>query len=233
MFDIHQKLFDEDGECDESAVNDYIEGLTEEFALAPEAQPFLDSGSDLSWCSFLMEYGFTYCSVSPDKMSLADFNEVVFELFPQKVSTEADCAPEIIAELRAFWQFLKRQYHLSNASLILASLDGAAEKRLRKKLADPANFGMAKSFFMQGQEAGFDMTTQEGLDQFMLFYNSQMLAGNPGLPPLPPLPGLDGLSELLEEGPLGDPGPSPRARHEERRKERKRQRQARKRNRRK
>ena len=30
---------------------------------------------------------------------------------------------------------------------------------------------MAKSFFKMGKDAGFDMTTQEGLDRFMLAYN--------------------------------------------------------------
>ncbi len=37
---------------------------------------------------------------------------------------------------------------------------------------DPANFGMAKSFFMSGQSAGFDMMTEEGLKTFMHAFNS-------------------------------------------------------------
>lgn len=39
---------------------------------------------------------------------------------------------------------------------------------------DPSNFGMAKSIFMMGQEAGFDMTTRDGSDAFMLAYNTQL-----------------------------------------------------------
>jgi len=37
---------------------------------------------------------------------------------------------------------------------------------------DPARFGMAKSFFMMGQSAGFDMTKQEDMDSFVKLYNA-------------------------------------------------------------
>jgi hypothetical protein len=43
----------------------------------------------------MMEYAINYPGVTPPEMSLADFNEVVFELFPRKVSTEAESAPAI------------------------------------------------------------------------------------------------------------------------------------------
>ena len=41
---------------------------------------------------------------------------------------------------------------------------------------DPAKAGMAKSFFMSGQTAGFDMTDMEQSHEYMALYNaSQML----------------------------------------------------------
>jgi len=40
--------------------------------------------------------------------------EILFDLFPRKVSTSADEADEIIRELQAFWTFLQREYHLAN-----------------------------------------------------------------------------------------------------------------------
>ncbi len=143
------------------------------------------------------------------------------------MSTEADSAASIVAELRAFWAFVQREYGLANARKILDSLTDAAEKRLHAELADPRNYGMAKSFFMQGQKAGFDMTTQEGLDEFMAVYKANLLlnrgpgAGLPDLgesmgglfPPLPPLPG------------------EPKNVHDKKKKARKAARQARKRNR--
>ena len=40
---------------------------------------------------------------------------------------------------------------------------------------DPSNFGMAKSFFAMGQAAGYDMTTQAGMNAFMLAYNTGLV----------------------------------------------------------
>ena len=75
--------------------------------------------------------------------------------------------------------------------------------------------------FMLGKQAGFDMTTQEGLNEFMTVYNSGLAGGgareNADL--LPPISYLDFPSPL---------SPKERA---DKRKKRKAQRQARKRNR--
>src|SRR5256885_8402615 len=40
----------------------------------------------------------------------------VFELFPRKVSTGPESADHIIAELRAFWEFVRREYGLQSAT---------------------------------------------------------------------------------------------------------------------
>jgi hypothetical protein len=123
--------------------------------------------------------------------------------------------------LRAFWSFVHRQYGLASAARILETLDETAPQRLHKELADPANYGMARSFFMMGSKAGFDMTTQTGLNEFMAAYNSTLPARQPA-PSV--LPDVDG-PRLLPERPTGDL-------LKRKRKERKQQRQARKRGRR-
>jgi hypothetical protein len=161
MFNIHQSIY-KGGEIDERRVGQYIDGLMEEFSNSAEAQPIMEQYGDVSWAAMMMEYAFRYLGVNMPKMSPVDFNEVVFELFPRKVSVEAEAAPQVVAELRAFWSFLHRQYGLANAKQILDTLTDDVAGRLRKELSDPANFGMAKSFVMLGSKAGFDMTTQAG-----------------------------------------------------------------------
>jgi hypothetical protein len=141
---------------------------------------------------------------------------------PHNLEPGVHLPADIVNELRAFWQFVRRQYGIPSADAILAVLGPSAAARLQKLLADPANYGMAKSMFMMGREAGFDMTTQEGLDAFMLAYNSQLLANR--LPPSP-LTDVEALLGVLPPSPLS---PEEKA---EKRKARKRQRQARKRNR--
>src|SRR5262249_31569612 len=121
-----------------------------------------------------------------------------------------------------------RQYGLASARKILDTFKGDTASRLEKELANPANFGMAKSFVMGGMKAGYDMTTQEGTDAWMLAYNNSLLGGplGSGLPVPPDLSGLDYLPPLG----FGSSGLS-KAQKDRKRKARKAQRQARKRNR--
>ncbi len=228
MFNIHQSISDRSGEIDERRAHKYIDALMEEFAASAEAAPIIEEYGGVSWAATMMDFAVNYLGVTVPEMSLGDFHEILFELFPRKVSTEADSAESIVAELRAFWSFVHRQYGLSNAKKILDTLTNDATRRLREALSNPANFGMAKSLFMLGSQSGFDMTTQEGLDQFQRAYNSSLL-NQPGMA-LPFGPPLD-EAEGWDFGPgFGSPGPGKQER-EKRRKARKAQRQARKRKR--
>ncbi|HWG45083.1 MAG TPA: hypothetical protein VN688_20100 [Gemmataceae bacterium] len=222
MFDIHQSIFDPDGEIDSERVESYIDGSMREFVASAEAQPVFDQYGNGGWPAMMMEYAIDYLGVTLPEMSLANFNEVVFDLFPRKVSTEPESAPSIVAELRAFWHFLQREFGLANAKPILASLTDAAARRLEKALANPANFGMAKSFVMRGIEAGFDMTTEKGIAEFTALYNSRLPGG-----------GASEIDEIPPAFPFVELPPSPLSpkQRADKRKKRKAQRQARKRNR--
>lgn len=227
-FNIHQKLFDKYGETDEGKVEEYIGSLMNEFADSPEAQPIFDAGRRLGWAATMMDYSFGHLGIAPPSMKLADFQEVVFEIIPRKVSVEAECAEEIVTELRAFWQFLQRRFRLANAAVILSDLDSEAVSRLHDALDSPENFGMAKSFFMAGQKAGFDMTTQEGLNKFMLAYNAGLLAGKRfnrlDAPPREPQRGLSIFDDDAIASQYGNRADRRAAKREQRREAKKRQR---------
>ena len=180
MFDFHQGVSDPDGEYDEGRIDDYSNDLLIAFNASDEAQLLSDRQN---WSQLMLEYGFNHVGVSPAKMTRRDFEEVLFEIFPRKVSTGADQAESIIAELRAFWTFAARQFAARNAATILACLNDRAEERLRTELSNPANYGMAKSMFMIGSQSGFDMTSQEGLLAFQMAYNAKLQAGQ--IDPLP------------------------------------------------
>ena len=175
-FDIHQNLGDE---YDEERVEEYIEGMTRQFALSPEGRALVEQDVSLAWAATLVRYSLMYFGRQPQVMSPADHDEVLFTLIPRKVSTSPESAEEIVTELRTFWKFLDRHYGFFNAAPIRRSLDRAAVKRLQDELANPENFGMAKSFFRMGELAGFGMSTPEGLAAFTLQYNSQQ-AAKPG-----------------------------------------------------
>jgi hypothetical protein len=57
--------------------------------------------------------------------------------------------------------------------------------KLRRKLADPSNFGMAKSFFAEGEEMGFDMKTEEGVQTWVKECNANPERHALPLPVLP------------------------------------------------
>ena len=176
-FNIHQKVFNQDGELLEKIAAQYRRDLFKLFVESPEGQALIDEGIEPAWADMMMDYGMNYLGLTPPQMSPADLREVLFDLFPRKVSAEADEAPNVIRELQGFWTFLQREFQLENAAACLKILDDKAARRLREEMSDPANFGMAKSFVMMGMERGFDMTTEEGINEWMTTYNAEIAAG--------------------------------------------------------
>ena len=176
-FDIHQKVVDQDGELLEKRAREYQNQLTRLFLESPEGRALIDEDVEGGWANMMMDYGLNYLHVTPPQMSPGDLREILFDLFPRKVSAEADEAPNIIRELQAFWTFLQREFRLENAADCLKILDDSAVRRLRRDMSDPANFDMAKSIVMMGKARGFDMTTEEGINEWITTYNAEMAAG--------------------------------------------------------
>ncbi len=101
-FDICQDFSGDD--YDEEAVETYTEELFGRFVQSPEAAA-LDAEEDdfdgFFWSNPLIQYGIDYRSVTPATMRPADFEEVLFRVFPRKVSVDASKAEEIVIELRS------------------------------------------------------------------------------------------------------------------------------------
>ena len=161
-------------EPDYEAASEYYDNAVEAFARSPEGKLVEQKLESVGWVRFFLELAVNYQGKTVETMSREDAEEIVFELFPRKVSTEAKNAEAIITELRKFWEFIARVYDLAIAGQMIQLFDATAVKRLRRVLSNPGNFGIAKSLFMQGNAAGFDMTTQAGLDQFRLAYNASL-----------------------------------------------------------
>jgi hypothetical protein len=82
-FDIHQRVFNEDGEYSEEAVDRYRQELMELFAHSPEGQELMGHGYGIVWADSFMGYGIDYLGTTPADMSPDEVEEIVFELFPQ------------------------------------------------------------------------------------------------------------------------------------------------------
>jgi hypothetical protein len=86
----------------------------------------------------------------------------------------------MVGELILFWEYVDRVFDLPNARPIVEWLKTAGlVARLEAELSDPENYGMAKSIFMAGERAGYDMTSPGGISQFMAAYNQLLQPEDP------------------------------------------------------
>jgi len=152
----------------EEALEEYQDYVIEEFSNSPEGKERLKGDSEMGfWVAQLIYYGYNHIGTTLPQMEEGDVDEILLDLFPRKISLQSpDDADDVIPELSAFWQFLKREYNLSNANIILDFLH-RIEAEFNDIMNDTSKFGMAKSFMTMGQSAGFDMTDQEDMNRFM------------------------------------------------------------------
>jgi hypothetical protein len=109
--------------------------LVERFADSPEAKGL----DDIYAARFVMELALDYLGRTVSTLGAPGLREVLFELFPRKVSVSASEAPAIVRELRAFYAFSKRELGLEHADACLKLLGGNAVKRLEAALSDSSN----------------------------------------------------------------------------------------------
>lgn len=193
-FNISQ--FDDVEEADERAFENYQDTLVELFFESTEGQAYRAEFPDADpgfWAESLVHYGYYYVGVTVPRMDKGDVEEIVTDIFPRKISLhKPEDADDGIPELMAFWQYLGREYGLPQTNDVLELLQEIAPE-FRDMMNDPANFGMAKSFFMAGRDAGFDMTNEEEMHKFVALCNASVMSGGAPGGPFEEMGGLPGL----------------------------------------
>ncbi len=180
-FDLMADLFElgmQEEEVDSDARAELEDELLARFEDSPEAQ----SLAEVWFAPLLMDYAANHFNATIATLDAHELREIVFGIVPRKVSIEAAAASGIITELRAFYAFLKREFGLKQADACLRELGSDAVKKLVAGLSNKSNFGMAKSLFMGGAEAGFDMRSQKGIDAWMQHVSSRPLPDSFPLP---------------------------------------------------
>ena len=198
-FNINQldKIEYDGSDESEEALGEYQDAILEEFALSPQGKERIKADPEMGfWIAQLIYYGIGYIGVTLPQMDEGDIHEIVTDLFPRKISLNSpEDADDAIPELLAFWQFLRDKYKLSNADTIIDFLT-EIEPEFNAIMNDSSKFGMAKSFMTMGQKAGFDMTDQNQMNEFMLAYNESIIEG-PNEIPLT-RKGLDSIPEYSQ-----------------------------------
>ncbi len=175
MIDLH--ALDDILELDEDEerfLETYIDSLLADFVESSEGQTLSTQIEGIGyWIGSFIRYGFLYEGYTLPTLDTEEVQEIMEELLPRKVSLlEPKDADEGLLELASFWTYLQREHELSNAESILAYLRSLPVETFREYMFDPARAGMAKSFFMSGSSAGFDMSTQDGIDEYISIYNA-------------------------------------------------------------
>lgn len=167
----------------EEALTQYQDSVLEEFALSSEGKERIKADPEMGfWIAQLIYYGLGYIGVTLPQMDEQDINEIITDLFPRKISLSSpEDADDAIPELLAFWQFLGSKYKLSNTDIIIDYLT-EIEPEFNAIMNDSSKFGMAKSFMTMGQKAGFDMTDQDQMNEFMQIYNKNIMEGQSSIP---------------------------------------------------
>ena len=143
-FDIRQ--LDRLEEYNEEAFDAYQDALLNLFLDSPEAEAHMAEYPDAGfWAAQFMYYGYAYIGYTLPKTTRAVAEEIITEVFPRKISLlSPKDADDAIPELKAFWQFLKREYKLRHADAILGFLR-QVEPDFKGIMNDPSRFGIAKS----------------------------------------------------------------------------------------
>lgn len=175
--DIHQMDGYEDySEESDLALEKFVDTLIDQFLESPEGKAHLEIFKEAGfWIRMLLDYGYRYEGLTPPTMSGEDVEDVLAEILPRKVTLSSrEEVEDAIPELKAFWQYLKREYALKQSDEILESLD-EIEPHFADLMFDNSRFGMAKSLVMAGSDSGFDMSDPDEMNKFFHQYNQQQL----------------------------------------------------------
>ena len=138
---------EDDDEVDDDELQRERAEVIDRFSKSPHAA----SIPDLGWIDLSLAYAAEHEGVSFSTFDARILRQIVFELFPRKVSCDASAAPDIVRSLRAFWTFARDVVGHDHAEACLRELGDEAIPALARRLDDPSNFGMAKSFVMMGR----------------------------------------------------------------------------------
>lgn len=118
--------------------------LLGQFEESPQYQQLDQAGV----IELVLDWADDYHAETAATLQAPQLRDIVFKIIPRELGAPASDAAGIIAELRAFYRFLQVRYDHRHAEACLEVLGADAPAKLEAAMADPRNFGMAKSMFM-------------------------------------------------------------------------------------
>jgi hypothetical protein len=137
-------------------------------ALLEAMAPTIQDPETLAWASLFTEYAIAAHEALVHELSPTELQTLVFFTVPSDVTCAPEQAGAAIAGLRALLEHAAASPAPARARQLLQALPKDAAAQLQGRLADPTAFGPAKALIMAGAFAGFDMSTEEGVDEFLM-----------------------------------------------------------------
>jgi hypothetical protein len=149
------------------------EQIMSNFVHSPEARPLRDIGA----ASLIMELAVVHQKCTIATLRAAELSQILYWAIPGYVHMDPEEAPVVIAELRAFFAFLKRELQLPQADECLQLLAGKAGKRLAAALADRKKFELEKILETMARQEGSDLNSASSIKAFLEGVKAQVSSG--------------------------------------------------------
>lgn len=173
-FEINQWFTNFDGNFDEEEVEKYQDTLIKRFESSIEGQAYL-KGQESDWADLFLDIVIRRLGVMLQYVYTDVMREIFYDIIPATVVIDPQDASQVIEELKAFFQFLKREFSLDNADACLKVLNQKnLLKRFTDALNDPSNYSPTKIILMQMMEADVDITDEGQVAKFIEGYNANI-----------------------------------------------------------
>lgn len=169
---------------DEERYEDFRDDLHELFLASPEAESIadllmIDEDGDTyaHWTEVFLDMLYGVIGRSLSFTNANDIRDVLYEAFPQNVVIDESNIPNLIRELKAFFEFVNRELEpYSGASCLKVFSQKNLISRLTKEFNDTTKFSPVKTIVVQALAEGVDVTDEASLEKFFIAYNQKMQA---------------------------------------------------------
>jgi hypothetical protein len=167
--------YEEEGIDPGEAADERSEKLAARFGESEEARGLSEAAREeaVAQARMMIEYGMMYVDDRVEAWGIGDWQEVLLEVFPRKISAEPEWFGTVAEIAAALLRWLAREGLAPNGETLAAEVAGWGP-RIEAAAADPANWGMAKSMVMGAHGAGIDVTDPAGLDAYVRQYNERL-----------------------------------------------------------
>ena len=172
--DATLEIFSDDGLVDEQLLARYRGAVVARLAARDHVADEL-----LPVAEMLVEFAAVYHSTTLATITAGELGALLLETVPAQLAVDAAEASRIVDAARALLRLAADELGSDTAAEAAATLDAAFTVRLARELADEANFAPGKQLVMAGIAAGYDMSSEDGVAEFVAEFARAQRAAAP------------------------------------------------------